>query len=119
VGLSMQQSAAARAAGRFPAPPENEHWALRTDPAGAVERAMWTIPDPRDVELWNIEITTLGVGALVRMGWLTKLGHSNWRLSVGLPLLMHDASGALIVRVTPPLAPPAPPPPGPPALMPP
>ena len=63
---------------------------------------MWTSEDPNDVDLWQIEITTLGLGALVRMNWVTAFGAQHFRLFVGLPLLLTDTSGGLLVRVTPP-----------------
>ena len=68
---------------------------------------MWTNQDPNDVELWQIDITTLGLGALIRLGWATSFGGINqsFRLFAGLPLLLSDASGAVLVRVTPPTAP--------------
>jgi hypothetical protein len=63
---------------------------------------MWTNEDPNDVELWQIEITTLGIGALVRIGWLTAFGSQHFRLFAGLPPLLTDSNGATMVRVTPP-----------------
>ena len=104
VGLSREASDAAEAAGRFPAPGSNgEHWALRVDPASALERAMWTIDDPMNVALWRLEISTVGIGSLIRMGWLTAFGSQHFRLFSGLPLLLTDSGGSVLVRVTPPV----------------
>ena len=70
---------------------------------------MWTTEDPNDIDLWQIEITTLGIGALIRIGWLTAFGSQHFRLFAGLPLVLRDSTGALLVRVTP-GGPPGPPP---------
>ena len=79
----------------------------------AQQAARFTNEDPNDVELWQIEITTLGIGALVRIGWLTAFGSQHFRLFAGLPLVLTDSNGAVLVRVTPP----GPPPPGPPGPL--
>ena len=59
--------------------------------------------------IWAIiEVTTLGVGVLTCMGWLTKLDCNNWRMHTGMPLLMTEAAtGAHLLLVIPPPPPPA------------